>query len=368
MAGSPDALSLPNPETADHPLQAPVRPPILDNPMVRRALLEQADPSEVAAVTAEANDLVASASTPDVEDEVETQAPTGSTVEETNRETTGSAPDIVTPISARVNNLDDNSSLGESINAMSKDDWDNLRTKAPLIYALIYALAQSFRRRPDDRVSSGGSNEYVGASSSISGGSEGVSFDQLPTNARAEAKRLQSMTPQEVWRFRRDRGPAATKEHMRRTGVLNLKLTQFEILDYVDQALAQDGDFFPGEPRSKQRMILAGLLKAESAWRPFNVSHTGALGLGQMIKSNYVNRWNFNPFNPKDAVRYAAEHLRKDYQRFRRVDYAITAYNRGAGYVAKYGTGGPSREGAAYLGNVVAATKALQPEDNGNVS
>jgi|GEM_PF-5082340 len=186
----------------------------------------------------------------------------------------------------------------------------------------------------------------------VSGGA--VDITSLPEETQALAKKMQEMSPRQVFDMRKQMGAKGFKQFMRTKGLLNAKLSKGEVEGYAASAIEKDGDIFPGRSKADQIKLLTSLLKHESDWRPFNVSPTGALGIGQMIKANYVNKWNFNPLNPEIAIRYAAEHLRLDRRSLGSDEYAITAYNRGAGYVRRHGTGGPSKEGRNYLPKVMA--------------
>lgn len=82
---------------------------------------------------------------------------------------------------------------------------------------------------------------------------------------------------------------------------------------------------------------LIKLSKAESGWRPFNWSQTGAMGFYQFIGSTAKNFIAYNPLNPKEAVAQVYELMKANYNAGCTTSQAIlTAHNRGAGAVKQY--------------------------------
>lgn len=84
--------------------------------------------------------------------------------------------------------------------------------------------------------------------------------------------------------------------------------------------------------------LLARVAYQESRFRPDiidgrTVSSAGALGIMQIVP-----RWhpNVDPLNPKEAIYYAADYLRKLKARFGSWPQALAAYNWGQGNLEKY--------------------------------
>ncbi len=155
-----------------------------------------------------------------------------------------------------------------------------------------------------------------------------------------------SMSPSEVYEFRKtiDKGgkkysTVNFRELMKLTGLDKIKISPSETSQYIRESLKKNGSVFPIEQvqrlgfRSEEE-VFQSILKNESAFKPFAVSHTGALGIAQMTSQNYVKK-NFNPFDWKKGIDFQIAHLKDDYQRFGNIEKAVVAYNRGGGYVSK---------------------------------
>lgn len=72
--------------------------------------------------------------------------------------------------------------------------------------------------------------------------------------------------------------------------------------------------------------VLARLLQTESGFNPKATNPSGAKGIAQIIPKWHPS---VDPFNPKEAIPYAAKYLRKMYDRFGSWDKALAAYNYG---------------------------------------
>jgi soluble lytic murein transglycosylase len=102
--------------------------------------------------------------------------------------------------------------------------------------------------------------------------------------------------------------------------------------------------------------LLFALLHVESRFDPWAVSPTGALGLGQFLRSTWADVARMlgeppaDPFDPESAIRYAARYLSWLMERcaaftgVERLACAVTAYNGGIGYTLR----GIAREGGLY--------------------
>lgn len=93
--------------------------------------------------------------------------------------------------------------------------------------------------------------------------------------------------------------------------------------------------------------LLYALLHVESRFDPLAVSPTGALGLGQFLRSTWEDVARMlgeppaDPFDPEASIRYAARYLRwlldrcAAYRGLEQVACAVTAYNGGIGYTLR---------------------------------
>lgn len=184
------------------------------------------------------------------------------------------------------------------------------------------------------------------------------------------------MSPQEVWAFRStiDNPPSTEnfRQLMQDTGLDQIRLTSTEV-EALARAELERNPMFPGAGLSTEQEveILVSLLHHESGgFKPFAISHTGALGLGQMVSANYRDQWSFNPFDPALSVRYAAQHLRQDYPSFQgqsdAIEKTVVAYNRGgptvSRNVARHADNwrrGLDAEGGAYFAHVMGSHRSL---------
>ncbi|MDM7324748.1 MAG: transglycosylase SLT domain-containing protein, partial [Thermus sp.] len=102
--------------------------------------------------------------------------------------------------------------------------------------------------------------------------------------------------------------------------------------------------------------LLYALLHVESRFDPLARSPTGALGLGQFLRSTWADVARMlgeapaDPLDPEASIRYAARYLRwlmercATYEGLEQLACAVTAYNGGIGYTLR----GIAREGSPY--------------------
>ncbi len=153
------------------------------------------------------------------------------------------------------------------------------------------------------------------------------------------------MSPAEVYEFRKeiDRGgkkysTVNFRALMKITGLDKETVSEAKTLRFIQKTL-EGNSVFPASEVSKiglgsEARVFQKILRIESAFKPFAVSGTGALGIAQMTSLNYKPK-NFNPFDWQKSIKSQIEHFRAEYQRFGDIEKAIVAYNRGGGYVSK---------------------------------
>lgn len=96
--------------------------------------------------------------------------------------------------------------------------------------------------------------------------------------------------------------------------------------------------------------LLAGLIRQESNFNPYAVSHCGAMGLGQLMPETARYLGVKDPFNAAQNLDGAAKYLREQLDTFGgSVDKALAAYNAGPGAVQKYGGIPPYKETQNYV-------------------
>ncbi len=89
------------------------------------------------------------------------------------------------------------------------------------------------------------------------------------------------------------------------------------------------------------RLIMA-LIAVESRFRPFAISHKGAMGLGQLMPATARKLGINNPFDVVENITGSIRYLREQYDRWSvygskiAQDWALASYNAGPEAVAKY--------------------------------
>ena len=136
---------------------------------------------------------------------------------------------------------------------------------------------------------------------------------------------------------------------------------------------------FSGDLDLDPRLVVA-LVIAESDFDISSTSHTGAMGLGQLMPGTFRDLQQKIPLsNPYDPVQNLAgsiyllrSHLDKysggaamDNLTMKQIVLALAAYNAGPGAVKKYGGVPPYRETQKYVRKIAAIYKALCGEDGG---
>ncbi|MBF0104772.1 MAG: lytic transglycosylase domain-containing protein [Deltaproteobacteria bacterium] len=96
--------------------------------------------------------------------------------------------------------------------------------------------------------------------------------------------------------------------------------------------------------------LLAGLIRQESNFNPYAVSHCGAMGLGQIMPETARYLGVKDPFNAAQNLDASAKYLKEQLDNFGGdVNKALAAYNAGPGAVKKYGGIPPFTETQNYV-------------------
>ena len=96
------------------------------------------------------------------------------------------------------------------------------------------------------------------------------------------------------------------------------------------------------------RLVMA-LVAQESRFNPYAVSHTGAMGLGQLMPSTASVLGVHDAFDISDNLDGSVRYLREQLQTFGRVSLALAAYNAGPNSVKRYGGVPPYHETQNYV-------------------
>jgi hypothetical protein len=122
------------------------------------------------------------------------------------------------------------------------------------------------------------------------------------------------------------------------------------------------------EAASKKYNVPVGLLKAvakvESDFNPKAVSRCGARGIMQLMPGTAKDLGVTDSFDPEQNIMGGAKYLSQLLKRFHgNVEYALAAYNKGAGNVKKYG--GVPPFAAGYVAKVLKYYNGIYAADSG---
>lgn len=96
--------------------------------------------------------------------------------------------------------------------------------------------------------------------------------------------------------------------------------------------------------------LLAGLVRQESNFNPYAVSHCGAMGLGQLMPETARSLGVKDPFNAAQNLEATARYLKEQLDTFGGdLNKALAAYNAGPAAVKLYGGVPPYRETQNYV-------------------
>ncbi len=126
----------------------------------------------------------------------------------------------------------------------------------------------------------------------------------------------------------------------------------------ITSGLLYFSDKYNVDPRLVVSMIIA-----ESNFDPNSHSHSGAMGLGQLMPGTAKSLGVSNAFDPIQNLDGSINYLRSRLTTFGDVALAMAAYNAGAGAVKKYRGVPPYRETQAYVRRVVSLFQQLCQND-----
>jgi soluble lytic murein transglycosylase-like protein len=99
--------------------------------------------------------------------------------------------------------------------------------------------------------------------------------------------------------------------------------------------------------------LIASVMEAESAFNPFAVSRTGAMGLMQLMPETAAEHGATQPFDPRENIMAGARYLSQLLNRYDgNIRLALAGYNAGPTAVARYGDVPPFPETQRYVRTV----------------
>lgn len=105
--------------------------------------------------------------------------------------------------------------------------------------------------------------------------------------------------------------------------------------------------------------LVQAVIQVESNFQPQAVSSAGAQGVMQIMPETQKDLGLSSPFDYRLNIEAGVRYLRMQYDRFRRVDLALAAYNAGPEAVEKYGGIPPYAETQNYVRKVLSIYRRL---------
>ncbi len=134
-------------------------------------------------------------------------------------------------------------------------------------------------------------------------------------------------------------------------------------LDLMTAGKITSGLLFFSNKYNVDPRLAVSMIIAESNFDPNSHSHSGAMGLGQLMPGTAKSLGVSNAFDPIQNLDGSINYLRSRLNTFGDVSLAMAAYNAGAGAVKKYGGIPPYRETQAYVRRVVSLYQQLCQND-----
>lgn len=114
--------------------------------------------------------------------------------------------------------------------------------------------------------------------------------------------------------------------------------------------------------RNLSPLLVQQIIKAESRNDPNAISPKGASGLMQLMPQ-LAAEFNIDPFDPEMNINVGTQYFAQMLAKYKRVDYALAAYNAGPGAVDKYGGIPPYPETQNYVSSILAGVAQLEAKN-----
>jgi soluble lytic murein transglycosylase len=105
--------------------------------------------------------------------------------------------------------------------------------------------------------------------------------------------------------------------------------------------------------------LLKSIIKVESNFDCFAVSHKGAKGLMQIMPQNFSFLNIRNPFDPEENIMGGTLYFKQMLEKFNKIELALAAYNAGPNMVDKYNGIPPITETKGYVNKVLSHYKGM---------
>ena len=105
--------------------------------------------------------------------------------------------------------------------------------------------------------------------------------------------------------------------------------------------------------------LLKSIIKVESNFDCYAVSHKGAKGLMQIMPQNFTFLNIRNPFDPEENIMGGTLYFKQMMEKFNRIELALAAYNAGPTAVDKYNGIPPISETKGYVKKVMSHYKDM---------
>lgn len=119
--------------------------------------------------------------------------------------------------------------------------------------------------------------------------------------------------------------------------------------DYLEQIFQKASDTY-----NVSKDLLKAMAKAESNFRSDATSHSGAMGIMQLMPATAASLGVSDAYNPEQNIMGGAQYISRLLEKYSgNIPFALAAYNAGSGNVEKYGGVPPFKETQNYVTKIL---------------